>query len=59
MTINDYFQKAVCINLDRRPDRLQESQQQWDKHNLKVERVSATDGNPMNWKHESERRRIR
>ena len=56
MPINDYFQKAVCINLDRRPDRLQESQQQWNKHNLKVERVSATDGNPMNWKHESERR---
>lgn len=55
MLINDYFDKVVCINLDRRPDRLQESQQQWTKHGLSVERISATDGNPMNWKHERER----
>ena len=55
MTINDYFDKVVCINLDRRPDRLNESKQQWAKNGLDVERISAVDGNPMKWKHESER----
>ena len=25
-TLNDYFDKIVCINLDRRPDRWEESQ---------------------------------
>ena len=47
--INDYFDKLICINLDKRKDRLIESQQQWSANNLIVERMSAVEGNPMEW----------
>lgn len=50
MDINNYFDKIVCINLKRRPDRWAESEKQFMKHNLKVLRIDAVDGNPMNWK---------
>jgi len=43
-TLNDYFDKIVCINLDRRPDRWEESQKEFEKLNIVVERISALDG---------------
>ena len=53
--INDYFDKLICINLDKRKDRLIESQQQWSANNLIVERMSAVEGNPMGWRHVRDR----
>ena len=53
--INDYFDKLICINLDKRKDRLQESWKQWSANNLIVERTSAVEGNPMGWRHVAER----
>lgn len=53
--INNFFDKIICINLDKRTDRLKESQKQWASNGLKVERMSAVDGNPMKWKHVTER----
>jgi GR25 family glycosyltransferase involved in LPS biosynthesis len=46
-TLNDYFQEVHCINLDRRTDRWEECQIEFKKHNLKVERYSAFDGNNL------------
>jgi len=43
-TLNDYFEKIYCINLDRRPDRWEESLKEFEKLNINVERVSAIDG---------------
>lgn len=48
--INNYFDKAYCINLDRRPERWKEVDSEFKKHSLIVERVSAIDGNPDNIK---------
>ena len=53
--INDYFDKLICINLDKRKDRLEESHQQWKANDLIVERMSAVEGNPMGWKHVRDR----
>ena len=53
--INNYFDKIICINLDKRKDRLEESWKQWSANNLIVERMSAVEGNPMGWKHVTER----
>ena len=50
MTLNDYFDQIICINLNRRPDRWEESQRQFSKHKIKVTRHEAVDGNPMGWK---------
>lgn len=38
-----YADKIYCINLDRRPDRWQLAKEQFDKHNLIVERFGAID----------------
>ncbi|MFZ9376537.1 MAG: glycosyltransferase family 25 protein [Candidatus Fonsibacter ubiquis] len=43
-TLNNYFDKIVCINLDRRFDRWEKSQKQFKNFNLNVERFSAIDG---------------
>jgi len=43
-TLNDFFSKIYCINLDRRPDRWEESLKEFEKLNINVERVSAVDG---------------
>lgn len=43
-TLNDYFDKIYCINLDRRTDRWKETRVEFKKHNMKVERFSAVDG---------------
>lgn len=48
-TLNDYFDGIYCINLDRRKDRWQECEKLFEKHNLKVERVSAIDWKDINW----------
>ena len=49
MKLNEYFDKIYCINLDRRTDRWEECQKIFSKHNLKVERFSATDGSKENY----------
>jgi len=46
--MNEYFEKIYCINLDKRLDRWNEAQEQFNKHNLKVERFPAILGNPEN-----------
>ncbi len=51
MNLNSYFDKIICINLDRRKDRWAESFKQFRKAGLTVERYSAVNGNPMQWKH--------
>ena len=45
--INDYFDRVVCINLDRRTDRWAECVELVAKHDLRVERVSAVDGRTL------------
>ena len=48
LTLNDYFDKIFCINLDRREDRWLECEKQFNKENIIVERISGIDGNPNN-----------
>lgn len=43
-TLNDYFDKIYCVNLDRRVDRWDECEKEFKKHDLNVERFSAVDG---------------
>lgn len=43
-TLNDFFTKIYVINLDRRPDRYQQCQIEFNKIGVKVERASAMDG---------------
>ena len=52
--INDVFPHQVCINLDRRPERWEQSQQEFVRHNIKlVRRFPALDGKvlsvPSHW----------
>ena len=50
MRINDYFDKVVVINLDKRTDRLEKINKQLDELGITFERFSAIDGtgkNPM------------
>jgi len=46
-TLNDYFPKIYVINLDRRPDRMQECQLEFNKIGINVERIPAIDGKEM------------
>jgi spore maturation protein CgeB len=46
-SINGYFDKIYCINLDRRTDRWEQSTREFEKNGLTVERVSAIDGNML------------
>ena len=46
-TINEFFDKVVLINLDRRPDRLASATAECEKIGLKFERVAAVDGNTL------------
>lgn len=46
--INDFFDKIYCLNLDSRTDRWQHCEQQFHKHDLSVERVSAINGHKLN-----------
>ena len=43
MTINEYFDKVICINLDRRRDRWEHVQQECEKWKIQVERFDAHD----------------
>ena len=44
-TLNNFFSKIFCINIDRRTDRWQDNcLPQFEKFNLSVERISAVDG---------------
>ena len=42
--INEYFGKVVCLNLERRPDRKESVQKEFDKIGLDVEIVKGIDG---------------
>ena len=45
MRVFDYFNKVYLINLDRRPDRLENFKKEVEKYNLgEFERISAVDG---------------
>lgn len=50
-TLNDYFTKIYVLNLDRRPDRYQECQIEFNKIDVNVERIPAIDGKeiPDTW----------
>jgi glycosyl transferase family 25 len=49
MRLFDRFDKVYLINLDRRPDRLDNFQKQVEKYNLgEYERISAVDGKEVN-----------
>lgn len=48
MKITDYFDKTYCINLDRRTDRWDECQTEFQKHNLtSIDRFTAVDGSKL------------
>jgi GR25 family glycosyltransferase involved in LPS biosynthesis len=54
--INDVFPHQVCINLDRRPERWEQSRQEFARHNIKmVRRFPAFDGKvlsvPSHWRY--------
>lgn len=46
--LNSYFDKIFCINLNSRPDRWKEAEQEFNKHSIKVERIAAVEGAKMN-----------
>lgn len=53
-TLNDYFSKIYCINLDKRIDRYEQCLIEFKKLNIGVERISAIEGAPifkigLNW----------
>ena len=45
--MNWYFPHMKCVNLARRPDKWAECEAEFKKHNLKVERFDAIDGNTI------------
>jgi GR25 family glycosyltransferase involved in LPS biosynthesis len=45
--LNIFFDNIYCINLDRRNDRWQEASSEFNKYNLKVQRISAVDGSKL------------
>lgn len=47
MTVNEYFDKVVVINLDRRPDRMEKLGTQLDELGIEYERFSAVDANEL------------
>jgi hypothetical protein len=47
-TLNDYFDKLYCINLDKRTDRWNLAEPEFQKHGLNVERVPGYDGSKLN-----------
>lgn len=46
-TLNNYFDKIYCINLDRRSDRWEKCEALFDKVKIQVERFSAIDKNSI------------
>ena len=47
MKVNDFFDKVVVINLDRRPDRMERLGAQLDELGIEYERFSAVDGKEL------------
>lgn len=47
MKVNDYFDKVVVINLDRRTDRMEKLDAQLKELNIEYERFSAVDGKAL------------
>ena len=48
MSFSDYFDKALCINLDRRPDRWEQSLKEFNKIGLTdVKRIVGVDGDTI------------
>jgi GR25 family glycosyltransferase involved in LPS biosynthesis len=47
MKVNDYFDKVVVINLDRRTDRMERLGAQLDELGIEYERFSAVDGKEL------------
>lgn len=47
LTINDYFDKIYCLNLDRRSDKWNNVKLKFDKLGINVHRFSAVDGNDI------------
>lgn len=45
--LNDYFEKIYCVNLDKRTDRWDECEKEFEKHGLNIERFSAVDGSTV------------
>lgn len=50
MKVNDYFDKVVVINLDRRPDRMERLVPQLTELGIEYERFSAIDSKELNIK---------
>jgi len=50
MKVNDYFDKVVVINLDRRTDRMEKLAPQLEELGIQYERFSAIDANDLNVK---------
>lgn len=49
MVLNEYFKNIFCINLDKRPDKWEDSLKEFQKIGLSgVTRFSGVDGNPDN-----------
>lgn len=46
-TLNEYFSKIYCINLDKRPDKYKECLTEFKKININVERIAGIDGTPV------------
>ncbi len=46
-TLNDFFEKIYCINLDTRLDKWNECEKEFNKLNIQVERFPAINGNPI------------
>jgi GR25 family glycosyltransferase involved in LPS biosynthesis len=47
MKVNDYFDRVVVINLDRRPDRMEKLAPQLDELGIEYDRFSAHDANEL------------
>jgi GR25 family glycosyltransferase involved in LPS biosynthesis len=47
-TLNDYFERVYCINLDKRHDRWELVQKEFDKQSIIATRYSAIDGKMLN-----------
>lgn len=44
LTLNNFFDKIYCINLEHRTDRWKKSKELFDKYNIKVDRFNAING---------------
>jgi GR25 family glycosyltransferase involved in LPS biosynthesis len=45
--INEYFDQVYCLNLDRRPDRMERMRKRFDHFGIRFERIAAVDGKTM------------